>query len=43
MYMPDNINGKPEVFLKTLARNPRRMGPDFAPEKLGKRTAERAE
>jgi hypothetical protein len=45
MYVADNFNRKPrpEVFLKTLARNLRRMGADFAPEKSGERTAERAE
>ena len=39
---PTTSTGKPwpEVFLKTLARNLRRMGPDFAPEELGKRRAE---
>ena len=42
MCVADNINGKPwlEALSKSLARNLRRMGPDFAPEKLGKRRAE---
>jgi hypothetical protein len=35
MYMPERINGKPwpEVFMKGLARQLRRMGPELEPAK----------
>ncbi len=39
MYMPERINGKPwpEVFMKGLAKQLRRMGPELEPERKPKR------